>query len=55
MGVPTLIKEAGSQFNSVKETDTQHLINLLCQENKVKISSPTGKMEDQLIYLVTKK
>ncbi|MBW4674935.1 MAG: ATP-binding protein [Desmonostoc geniculatum HA4340-LM1] len=53
MGVPTLIKEAGSQFPSVKETDTQHLIELLCQERKVKIIDPKSKLEDQLIRLVT--
>lgn len=53
MGVPTLIKEAGSQFNSVKQTDTQHLIDLLCQEKKVKIIDPKAKLQDQLISLVT--
>ncbi|MEH1925083.1 AAA family ATPase [Nostoc sp.] len=53
MGVPTLIKEAGSQFPSVKETDTQHLIDLLCQEKKVKIIDPKAKLQDQLISLVT--
>ncbi len=53
MGVPTLIKEAGSQFPSVKETDTKYLIELLCQERKVKIIDPKSKLEDQLIRLVT--
>jgi GTPase SAR1 family protein len=53
MGIPTLIKEAGSQFNFVKETDTQDLINLLCQEKKVKIIDPKAKLQDQLISLVT--
>ncbi|MHC5857464.1 ATP-binding protein [Nostoc sp.] len=53
MGVPTLIKEAGSQFPSVKQTDTQHLIDLLCQEKKVKIIDPKAKLQDQLISLVT--
>ncbi|WP_341529726.1 AAA family ATPase [Nostoc sp. UHCC 0302] len=55
MGVPTLIKEAGSQFPSVKETDTQNLIDLLCQEKNVKIINPKAKLQDQLICLVTKK
>ncbi|MEH2059191.1 MAG: ATP-binding protein [Nostoc sp.] len=53
MGVPTLIKEAGGQFPSVKETDTQHLIDLLCQEKKVKIIDPKAILQDQLISLVT--
>lgn len=53
MGVPTLIKEAGSQFPSVKETDIKYLIELLCQERKVKIIDPKSKLEDQLIRLVT--
>jgi GTPase SAR1 family protein len=54
MGVPTLIFQATSQFSDVKETETQHLIDLLCQEKKVKIINPKSKLPDQLICLVTK-
>ncbi|MFN6468999.1 MAG: ATP-binding protein [Nostoc sp. SerVER01] len=54
MGVPTLISQGVSQFCYVEETETQHLIDLLCQEKKVKIINPKSKLEDQLICLVTK-
>jgi hypothetical protein len=54
MGVPTLIFQATSQFSDVKETETQHLIDLLCQEKKVKIINSKSKLQDQLICLVTK-
>lgn len=52
MGVPTLISQAVSQFPDVKETDIQHLIDLLCQEKKVKIMNPKAKLPDQLICLI---
>jgi hypothetical protein len=52
MGVPTLIKNSIEQFPNVKETDVQLLIELLCQEKKVKIINPKAKLQDQLICLV---
>jgi hypothetical protein len=52
MGVTTLISQAVSQFPDVKETDIQHLIDLLCQERKVKIMNPKAKLPDQLICLI---
>jgi hypothetical protein len=52
MGVTTLISQAVSQFPDVKETDIQHLIDLLCQEKKVKIMNPKAKLLDQLICLI---
>jgi hypothetical protein len=53
MGVPTLISQGVSQFSYVEESETQHLIDLLCQEKKVKIINPKSKLEDQLIRLLT--
>ncbi|MEA5530978.1 ATP-binding protein [Dolichospermum sp. UHCC 0684] len=52
MGVPTLISQAVSQFPDVKETDIQYLIDLLCQEKKVKIMNPKAKLPDRLICLI---
>ncbi|MFN6501219.1 MAG: ATP-binding protein [Nostoc sp. DedQUE01] len=52
MGVPSLIKEASSRFTFVEETDTRHLIDLLCQERKVKIIDTKAKLQDQLICLI---
>jgi GTPase SAR1 family protein len=52
MGVPTLISQASNQFSDTKETDIQHLIDLLCQEKKVKLINPKAKLPDQLICLV---
>ncbi|MFM6269026.1 MAG: ATP-binding protein, partial [Dolichospermum sp.] len=52
MGVTTLISQAVSQFPDVKETDIQHLIDLLCQEKKVKIMNPKAKLSEQLICLI---
>ncbi|MDB9521829.1 ATP-binding protein [Dolichospermum circinale CS-1225] len=52
MGIATLISQAVSQFPDVKETDIQHLIDLLCQEKKVKIMNPKAKLPDQLICLI---
>ncbi|MBW4611866.1 MAG: ATP-binding protein [Desmonostoc vinosum HA7617-LM4] len=54
MGVPTLILQATSQFSGVKESEAQHLIELLCQDKKVKIINPKSKLQDQLICLLTK-
>jgi len=53
MGVPTLISQGINQFSYVEEIETQHLIDLLCQEKKVKVINPKSKLEDQLICLVT--
>ncbi|BAY61309.1 hypothetical protein NIES22_13740 [Calothrix brevissima NIES-22] len=52
MGVPTLISQAISQFSDVQESETHHLIDLLCQEKKVKIINPKAKLQDQLICLI---
>ncbi|MBD2436248.1 P-loop NTPase fold protein [Nostoc sp. FACHB-110] len=52
MGVPTLIKNSVEQFPNVKANDVQLLIELLCQEKKVKIINPKAKLQDQLICLV---
>ncbi|MBH8574258.1 ATP-binding protein [Nostocaceae cyanobacterium CENA369] len=52
MGVPTLIKQSAEQFPSVKESDVKLLIELLCQEKKVKLINPKDKLQDQLICLV---
>jgi hypothetical protein len=52
MGVPTLITNAVDQFPTVKETDVQYLIQLLCEERRVKIINPGVKLQDQLICLV---
>ncbi|MBD2495168.1 AAA family ATPase [Nostoc sp. FACHB-280] len=52
MGVPTLIKNSVDQFPNVKANDVQLLIELLCQEKKVKIINPKAKLQDQLICLV---
>jgi len=52
MGVPTLISQASSQFCDIKETDIQYLIDLLCQEKKVKLINPKAKLSDQLICLI---
>jgi hypothetical protein len=51
MGVKTLVSQATRQYPDVKETDIQHLINLLCQEKKVKILNPKAQFSDQLICL----
>ncbi|MFN6536927.1 MAG: ATP-binding protein [Nostoc sp. EkiNYC01] len=53
MGVPTLISQGISQFSYIEETETKHLIDLLCHEKKVKIINPKVKIQDQLICLVT--
>lgn len=52
MGVPTLIKNATDEFPSVKETDVQLLMELLCQERKLQIINPRVKLQDQLICLL---
>ncbi|AFY46144.1 KAP family P-loop domain protein [Nostoc sp. PCC 7524] len=52
MGVPTLITNAVDQFPTIKETDVQYLIQLLCEERRVKIINPGVKLQDQLICLV---
>ncbi|BAY31377.1 hypothetical protein NIES2107_32360 [Nostoc carneum NIES-2107] len=52
MGLPTLISQAVSQFSDVQESETKHLIELLCQERKVKIINPKAKLQDQLICLI---
>jgi Cdc6-like AAA superfamily ATPase len=52
MGVPALIREAGHQFSNVKETDIQYLIDLLCQEKRVKLINSKAKLQDQVISLI---
>ncbi|AFY43008.1 AAA family ATPase [Nostoc sp. PCC 7107] len=52
MGVTTLIKNSVEQFPNVKANDVQLLIELLCQEKKVKIINPKAKLQDQLICLI---
>ncbi len=54
MGVATLISQSVAQFPEVEETDLQLLIDLLCQEQKVKIINPKAKLQDRLICLVNK-
>ncbi|QDL08892.1 ATP-binding protein [Brasilonema octagenarum UFV-E1] len=54
MGVPTLMTQSSSQFSFVKEADVQLLIELLCQEQKVKIINPKAKLQDQLICFIAK-
>ncbi|KAB8333177.1 ATP-binding protein [Scytonema tolypothrichoides VB-61278] len=54
MGVPTLMTQSSSQFSFVKEPDVQLLIELLCQEQKVKIINPKAKLQDQLICFIAK-
>lgn len=54
MGVTTLITQAVNQFPFAKEADVQLLIELLCQEQKVKIINPKAKLQDQLICFIAK-
>ncbi|PLZ95952.1 KAP family P-loop domain-containing protein [Fischerella thermalis CCMEE 5268] len=54
MGVATLISQSVAQFPEVEETDLQLLMDLLCQEQKVKIINPKAKLQDRLICLVNK-
>ncbi|ARV58682.1 KAP family P-loop domain-containing protein [Nostocales cyanobacterium HT-58-2] len=52
MGVITLLTQSTSQFPFVKESEVQLLIELLCQEKKVKIINPKAKLQDQLICFI---
>jgi hypothetical protein len=52
MGVTTLITQSTSQFPLVKESEVLLLIELLCQEKKVKIINPKAKLQDQLICFI---
>ncbi|MFB2769289.1 ATP-binding protein [Pelatocladus sp. BLCC-F211] len=54
MGVVTLISQSVHQFSYVNETEIKYLIDLLCQERKVKIINPKAKLQDQLICLLNK-
>lgn len=54
MGVLTLMTQSVNQFSFVKEADVQLLIELLCQEQKVKIINPKAKLQDQLICFIAK-
>jgi GTPase SAR1 family protein len=54
MGIPTLMTQSASQFSFVTEADVQLLIELLCQEQKVKIINPKAKLQDQLICFIAK-
>ncbi|MBW4671999.1 MAG: ATP-binding protein [Cyanomargarita calcarea GSE-NOS-MK-12-04C] len=53
MGVPTLYSHTNSQFPDISDSDVKHLIDLLCQEKKVKIIDLKAKIQDQLICLVS--
>ncbi len=53
MGVTTLISQGISHFSDVKESEIQHLIDLLCQERKVKIINPKAKLSEQSICFIT--
>jgi hypothetical protein len=53
LGVTNLISQAAIQFPDVKDTDIQHVMGMLCQENQVKILNPKAKFEDQLISVVS--
>ncbi|MBX9257804.1 ATP-binding protein [Desmonostoc muscorum CCALA 125] len=50
-----LIKNVRRHFPVVSESQTQELIQQLCQENKIKIIDPNLSLEAQLMCLVTKK
>ncbi|BAY97670.1 hypothetical protein NIES37_16140 [Tolypothrix tenuis PCC 7101] len=52
MGVTALIREVIRQFPTVKESEIHDLIDLLCQEKKVKIINPKAKLQDKLICLI---
>lgn len=52
MGIPTLYSQASSQFTDISDNHIKHLIDLLCQERKLKIINPKEKPQDQLICLV---
>ncbi|MDH6098272.1 ATP-binding protein [Anabaenopsis sp. FSS-46] len=52
LGVPILISQAASQFPNLKETETHLLIDLLCQEKKVKIVNPHAEVKEQVICLL---
>lgn len=52
IGITTLISQAVNQFPDVQESEVQHFIGMLCQENKVKIVNPQAKFEDQLIFII---
>ncbi|WP_016865758.1 hypothetical protein [Fischerella muscicola] len=54
MGVATLISQSVAQFPEVEETDLQLLMELLCQEQKVKIINPKANLQDRLICFVNK-
>ncbi|MBW4570265.1 MAG: ATP-binding protein [Tolypothrix carrinoi HA7290-LM1] len=55
IGLPTLIKETKAKFSSVSESEIQHLIQELCQEQKVEYFDPKAKPQDQLVCLVPNK
>ncbi|WP_414528962.1 ATP-binding protein [Nodularia chucula] len=52
IGITTLISQAVNQFPDVQESEIQHFIGMLCQENKVKIVNPQANFEDQLIFII---
>jgi hypothetical protein len=55
MGVLTLISHSASQFPDAQETDIKLLIDMLCQERKVKIINPRARLQDQLICFIPQK
>lgn len=54
MGIPTLLSQASSQFPNVSDNDAKLLLNLLCDENRLKVMNPKAKPEEQLVCLVAK-
>lgn len=52
MGVPALYRDAREMFKHVTEEEIKHLINLLCEERKIKFINPKEVFEKQLVCLV---
>ncbi len=52
MGVQALYSHAKSQFFDVSDDEIKYLIELLCEERKIKFINPKAKLEDQLVCLV---
>ncbi|PAX52379.1 ATP-binding protein [Brunnivagina elsteri] len=52
MGVQALYSHAKSQFYDVSDNEIRYLIELLCEERKIKFINPKAKLEDQLVCLV---
>ncbi|OKH55977.1 KAP family P-loop domain-containing protein [Calothrix sp. HK-06] len=54
MGIPTLLSQASSQFPNVSDNDVKLLLNLLCDENQLKVMNPKAKLDERLVCLVAK-